>query len=107
MFWNEAFAQAAQAVPGKPSLLESLFPFVLIFLVFYFLIIRPQGKQKAAHMKLLNELKKGDKVLTAGGIFGTIEGLTDKFVTLEVDKNVRLKVLRSQVSGLAKEGEGQ
>ncbi len=103
MLWNEAFAQTAQGVAAKPSLLESLFPFVLIFLVFYFLIIRPQGKQKQAHLKLLTELKRGDQVLTSSGILGTIEGLTEKFVTLEVDKNVRIKILKSQVSGLAKE----
>lgn len=95
-----AFAQEAAK---KPSMLESLFPFVIIFAVFYFLIIRPQAKQRKKHAELLTQLKRGDQVITASGIYGTIDGLTEKFVTLEVDQGVKLKILRSQVLGLAKD----
>jgi len=86
-----------------PSLWEQLLPFALIFVVFYFFIIRPQAKKMKDHQSLLQNLKRGDSVITSGGILGTIEGLTEKFVTLEIDQNVRIKVLKTQVSGLAKE----
>lgn len=97
MLWSTAFAQGAGA--AKPSMIESLFPMVLIFLVFYFLIIRPQSKQRKEHKKLLGELKRGDEVVTSSGILGRIEGLTDKFVTLEIADGVRIKMLRSQIAG--------
>ncbi len=93
----------AQDAAKKPSILESLFPFILIFAVFYFLIIRPQGKQRKEHAKVLAQLKRGDQVITSSGIYGVIDGLTEKFITLEVDDGVKLKILRSQVLGLAKE----
>ncbi len=96
-------AAFAQEAAKKPSMLESIFPFFIIFAVFYFLIIRPQAKQRKEHAKLLTQLKKGDQVITSSGIYGTIDGLTEKFVTLEVDQGVKLKILRSQVLGLAKE----
>jgi preprotein translocase subunit YajC len=102
IFSGVAFAQDA-AAPAKPSMLESIFPFFIIFAVFYFLIIRPQAKQRKEHATLLTQLKKGDEVITSSGIYGKIEGLNEKFVTLEVDQGVKLKVLRSQVLGLAKE----
>ncbi len=107
MFSSTAYAQTPGATQSKPSIIESLFPFILIFLVFYFLIIRPQTKQKQNHAKLLNELKKGDQVLTSGGILGKIDGLTEKFVTLEVANNVKIKMLRSQVAGFVKEKENE
>lgn len=99
-----AFAQeAVQQAAKKPSMLESIFPFFIIFAVFYFLIIRPQAKQRKEHAKVLTQLKNGDQVITSSGILGTIHGLTEKFVTLEVDQGVKLKILRSQILGLAKE----
>lgn len=104
LFSVAAFAQEAAK---KPSMLESVFPFIIIFAVFYFLIIRPQAKQRKKHASLLTQLKKGDQVITASGIYGTIEGLTEKFVTLEVDQGVKLKMLRSQVLGLAKDETNQ
>jgi len=96
-------AAFAQEAAKKPSMLESIFPFFIIFAVFYFLIIRPQAKQRKEHAKLLTQLKSGDQVITSSGIYGTIHGLTEKFVTLEVDQGVKLKILRSQVLGLAKD----
>jgi preprotein translocase subunit YajC len=101
MFSSLAFAQ--DAAPAKPSTLESIFPFFIIFAVFYFLIIRPQAKQRKEHAALLTQLKKGDQVITASGIYGSIEGLNEKIITLEVAQGVKIKVLRSQVLGLAKD----
>jgi preprotein translocase subunit YajC len=102
LMMSVSYAQSAPTgVPGaakQPGTLEMLLPFVVIFAIFYFLIIRPQVKRQKDHQKFVTELKKGDEVLTNGGILGTIEGLTDQFVTLEVSQGVRIRVLRSQIS---------
>ena len=96
----------AQGAPAaQPSFLESMVPLLLMFGVFYFLVIRPQAKQRKEHQKLLGELKRGDRVITASGIFGTIKDLTETAVTLEVANGVAIRILRSQVAGPAKEGQ--
>ena len=70
--------------------------------IFYFLLIRPQQKRTKDHQRMLNELKRDDEVVTSGGIYGKITGLTDQVVTLEIAPNVRIKVQRAQVVGLKK-----
>ncbi|MBY0369641.1 preprotein translocase subunit YajC [bacterium] len=75
-----------------------MIPLVLIFGIFYFLVIRPQQKKQKLHLQFLQELKKGDMVVTSGGIIGTIKTLSEKFVTLEIDEGVCLKLLRAQIS---------
>lgn len=72
-------------------------PLIIIFGIFYFLIIRPQQKKQKLHQQFLSELKRGDMVVTNAGIVGTVKNLSDKFVTLEVDEGVCLKMLRNQV----------
>ena len=84
---------------AQPSAWEMLLPFVFIFVIFYFLIIRPQGKRMKEHDKFLTELKRGDSVITASGILGTIDGLTDQVVTLEIANGVKIKMLKKQVAG--------
>lgn len=96
-------ALAQTATGQQPSLLESLFPIIAVFGIFYFLIIRPQTRRMKKHQEALTQLKKGDEVLTSGGILGTIEGITDKWVTLEIAQGVRIKALKSQIAGLAKD----
>lgn len=103
MFSSIAYAQQAPA--AAPSTWEQLMPFVLIFIIFYFLIIRPQAKRHKTHQAFLQSLKRGDSVLTSGGILGTIEGLTDKFVTLEIANGVRIRILRSQIASPANVSE--
>ena len=76
-----------------------LFPMILIFVVFYFMLIRPQQKKQRELNDWLKSLKKGDEVVTTGGVVGRISGLTDNMVTLEVQEKVRIKVLRSHVTG--------
>ena len=98
---NVAFAQAGQA-PGGLPFLGQMFPLILIFVVFYFLLIRPQQKKSKEHREMLAKLKKNDEVLTAGGIYGRVTALTDSVATLEVAPNVRIRVSRSQVSALVK-----
>jgi preprotein translocase subunit YajC len=73
-------------------------PLILLFGIFYFLMIRPQQKRQKEHKALLSNLRKGDQVITAGGLYGRITGLTDAVVTLEIAEKVRVKVARSQIS---------
>lgn len=97
MFSSIAWAQAA--APASPSMSEWLFPFIMFFLIFFFLVMRPQQRKAADQKKFREALKKGDSVLTSGGILGTIEGLTDQFVTLQVANGVKIKVIRSAIAG--------
>lgn len=90
MFWSTAMAQTAGAA-SQPSMLQSFLPMILIFAVFYFFIIRPQAKRAKTHAQVLSELKRGDEVITASGIWGRIEGLTGAFITLEVADGVKIK----------------
>lgn len=88
---------STQAGPGP---LESMIPFAVMIGVFYFFLIRPQAKKQKEHQKVLSELKRGDQVITSGGILGTIEGLTEKFITLEVSEGTKIKILRAQILGV-------
>lgn len=93
----------AQANPGGgPSLVASLFPLLLIFIVFYFLLIRPQQQKQREHQKMLANLKVNDEVVTNGGLIGRIVQLSDRILILEVGPNVRVRVERSYVAGLAR-----
>ncbi|NUN06727.1 MAG: preprotein translocase subunit YajC [Bdellovibrio sp.] len=73
-------------------------PFIFIFVIFYFLIIRPQSKRQKEHQKFLSEVKRGDEIVTSSGILGRVEGITDQFVTLEIADGVKVKMLRSQIA---------
>ena len=90
----------AQTVPGAggPSQLISFLPLVLVFVIFYFLLIRPQQKKTRDHQQMLSKLKKNDEVMTSGGIYGKVTALTDNVVTVEVAPNVRIRVNRPQIS---------
>lgn len=99
--WDLAFAQTAQ-VPSGPSALVSFAPLILVFLIFYLLLIRPQQKKAREHREMLQKLKKNDEVMTSGGIYGKVVALSDTVVTLEVAPNVRIRVHRPQVSALIK-----
>ena len=87
-----------QAPGGIESLLSSIVPFLLIIVIFYFLILRPQQKRQKERVKLLDSLKKGDKIITAGGLHGTVEGIEDKSILVKVADNVKLKMEGSAVS---------
>jgi preprotein translocase subunit YajC len=107
MFSTVAMAQTPAAAPAAgPSTLETLFPYIFLFIIFFFLILRPQQKRAQSQKTFLSGLKRGDSVLTTGGIMGTIEGLTDLFVTLQIANGVKIKVLRSAIaSGVTEELE--
>ena len=96
---STAFAQTGTAPAGaQPSAVEMFAPFVFIFVIFYFLIIRPQAKRQKDHQKFLSEIKRGDEVITASGILGRIDGMTEQFVTVEIADGVKVKMLRSQIA---------
>lgn len=83
---------------GGGGLMSTLIMFGAIFLIFYFMIIRPQQKRAKERDKMLSNLEKGDKVVTNGGIHGIIAGLEDKTALLQVSDNVKLKIERSAIT---------
>ena len=99
MFISEAFAQAAPAA-GSDSMfgsLGSMLPLVLMFVVLYFVMIRPQMKKQKAHKSMIDALAKGDEVATAGGLLGKVVKLADNAVTLEIASGVEVQLQRSAV----------
>lgn len=100
---SPAAAQAAGA-PGQPSMLGSILPLVIIFIVFWFLLLRPQMKRAKEHRELLAKLQKGDEVITSGGLAGRIEDLGESFVTVEVADKVSIKVQRGAVTAVLPKG---
>jgi len=85
---------------GAAGGLMQFFPLILIFVIFYFLIIRPQQKRAKDQREMLSNLKKGDKIVTTGGIYGLIDSLTDKTVTVKIAENVKIRVERAAVARL-------
>ena len=100
---DTAFAMAPSGGQGGGDMgtLMSFLPMILIFGVFYFLLIRPQQQKAKEHKALLENLKKGDSVITTGGIYGRVSGIQDQVVTLEIAEKVKVRVARSYIAGLA------
>ncbi len=82
------------------QVLAQVIPILLMIVIFYFLLIRPQQKQMKERQKMLDNLKPGDKVLTVGGIIGVITDIKDNEIELEIAKNVRVKAIKSSVNNL-------
>lgn len=99
---STAYAQAAGA--PQANVWVQMLPLVLIFVVFYFLLIRPQTKKAKEHREMIAKLQAGDEVVTAGGILGRIVEQSDAFVTLEIANGVQIKVQRFQVTQLMPKG---
>ncbi|SRR5690606_6924248 len=99
LFISSAHAQTAQA-PAQPAWM-SFIPFVLIFVVMYFLMIRPQKKRMEEEQSFLNKLSHGDEVYTKSGILGKVTGIAEKVVTIELEGGTRMKVLKSHIGGSA------
>lgn len=103
-----AWAQSAGGGGGgASSTLVSLVPFVLIFVLFYFLLILPQQKKQKQQKGMLEALKKGDKVITSSGIWGTVTNLGKETVTLQIADNTKLKIQREYIARLRSEEEEQ
>ena len=94
----------AENAPKKPESCAAVGASQLImigalFAIFYFFLIRPQQKKAKAHQAMLKATKKGDKIYTSGGLIGTVTGVADKFLTVEISEKVRVRILRSHVAG--------
>ena len=97
-----AFAQA------QPSAFIQLVPIVLIFGIFYFLLIAPMRKRQKAVQQMISELKKGDRIVTSGGLHGEVTAVLDNAVLVKVADNVKVKISKSAISGLqGSEGDGR
>jgi len=96
---------AGQGDGGGGGMTSTLIMFGLIFVIFYFMIVRPQQKRQKERQRMLDSLKKGDKVLTAGGIHGTIMGIEEKTVLVQIADGIKVNVDRGSVSSVVKEGE--
>ncbi len=90
---------------GQGAGFGAFVPLILMFAIFYFLLIRPQQKKAKQHRELLSALKKGDRIVSSGGLHGTITGLTDDVVTVEIAPKVRVKISRGSIAGVI--GRGQ
>lgn len=104
MFITPAYAQGAPA--GGGDLLISILPFILIFVIIYFLIIRPQQKRVKQHQEMVNNIRRGDTVVTGGGLVGKVTKLVDdREVQVEVADGVRVKIVRQMISEVRTRGE--
>ncbi|MFC3051298.1 preprotein translocase subunit YajC [Kordiimonas pumila] len=98
MFSSPAFAQAAGSAPS-PSLIDTFLPLVLIVIVFWFLILRPQNKKMKDHRAMVNNVARGDTVVTAGGLIGKVTKVKDDTeIEVELSEGVRVKVVKSTLS---------
>jgi preprotein translocase subunit YajC len=103
-----AAGRAGLQSAGGAAALAQFLPIIAIGLVFYFLVIAPASKQRKKTAEMLSALKKGDRVLTTGGIYGTIQGVEPDAVYLKIAENVKVKVARSAISGVVSgESESQ
>lgn len=100
-----AWAQGFGGAGGTPSALVSFVPFVLIFVLFYFLLILPQQKRQKQQKSMLEALKKGDKVVTSSGIWGTVTNLGKETVTLQIADNTKIKIQREFIARLRSDDE--
>lgn len=97
----------SQGGSNEGSLVSTLVMFAMIIGIFYFLILRPQQKRTKERAKLLEALKKGDKVMTSAGMYGTIVGLDEKTALIQVADNVKIKFDRSAISSVTREGDAE
>ena len=102
---SSAFAQSAAGGAGGFSL-QGLLPFVLIFIIFYFLLIRPQQKRVKDHKAMVESLKRGDEVITSGGIIGIVDRvMEDDRIEVTIGENTKVQIIRSTITSLLKKEE--
>lgn len=105
MFISPAFAQGAGVADGGNMLIQFA-PFILIFVIFYFLIIRPQQKKQKDHRNMLAALRRGDNIITAGGIVGKVSKVIDDTeIEVEIAKDIRIRVMRAFIQDVRSKGE--
>ena len=105
MFISPAYAQAAGDAGGG-SFLTSMIPLILIFVIFYFLLIRPQQKRAKEHKNMVDNLRRGDQVVTGGGILGKVTKVKEgEEIEIEIAENTRVKVYRSTITAVLSKSE--
>lgn len=100
MFISEAWAQAAGQPASGTDMLMSFVPFILIFVVMWFLLIRPQQKKAKEHRAMVAALKRGDRVVTSGGVYGQVSHVADDHLMVEIADGVKIKVVRDAISAV-------
>ena len=107
MFIETAYAMGAPGGAGAQGGggASGLIMMVVIFAIFYFILIRPQQKKMKEHKKMVEELKKGDEIITSGGIYGTVEGVTPDTLTVKIAEGTKVKVTRSSIAAVIMEKE--
>lgn len=98
--------QAQPATRGQGSFLTALLPFILVFVIFYLLIIMPSRKKQKKHQEMVSALKPGDKIVTSGGIYGTVMGVLEDRIEVKISANVKIDITKNAVAAiLSKQSE--
>ena len=106
MFISPAFAQGASPLGGEGGMLMSLLPFILIFVIMYFLILRPQQKRAKSHQEMIKNVRRGDTVITNGGLIGKVTKVTDDdSIEIEIADGVRVRQARAMLADVRAKGE--
>ncbi len=98
---------APQGAEGGGSMVSTLVMFSLIILIFYFMILRPQQKRQKERQKLLEGVKKGDRITTIGGMHATVLGIEDKIVLVQIADNVKVKIDKTAIANVTRQSEGE
>ena len=104
MFESPAYAAGGAAAPGDGGFLFGLMPMLLIFVIFYFLLIRPQQKRMKAHQAMLSAVKRNDTVVTSGGLIGKVTKVEDAEIEVELAQGIRVRVVKSMLAEVRETG---
>jgi len=99
IYWFEKIILAQATSQSAPNMWLNLVPYALIFVVIYFLMIRPASKQRREHQTFMHALKKDDEVITNGGVYGRVSSIEENIVTLEIADKVKIRILKDRISG--------
>ncbi|MGB2764043.1 MAG: preprotein translocase subunit YajC [Candidatus Aminicenantaceae bacterium] len=94
------FHQAQPGARPQTSILTAMFPFILVFVIFYFLLIRPQRVKQKKHQEMVEQLKSGDKIVTSGGIYGTVMGVQKDRIEVKIASNVKIDITKNSVAAI-------
>jgi preprotein translocase subunit YajC len=94
------FSEQAPAGAGQGSFITALVPFILVFVIFYLLIIMPSRKKQKKHQEMVGQLKAGDKIVTSGGIYGTVMGTKEDRIEVKISSNVKIDITKNAVAAI-------
>ncbi len=103
-FISDAMAEGGAAAAESGDPIMGLIPFILLFVIFYFFLIRPQSKRVKEHKNMLGDLSKGDEVVTNGGLLGKVIDMGDDFITVEIANNTQVKLQKQYIASLMPKG---